>query len=86
MKTKLSSKTKLIAGLTALSVLAFPISALAAQKTPQVPAPSKAAVCSVAGCQISGNHTHTQEHVGHSTTEHSQGSSQTARSYHGTHH
>ena len=79
-------KTKLIATLTALSVLAFPISALAAPKTPQVPAPAKAAVCSVAGCQISGNHTYTQEHAAHSATEHSQGNSQAARPYRGAHH
>lgn len=79
-------KTKLIATLTALSVLAFPISALAAPKTPQIPAPAKATVCSVAGCQISGNHTHTQEHTAHSATEHSQGNNQADSSYRGTHH
>ena len=79
-------KTKLFAGLAALSMLAFPISALAAQKTPQVPASAKTAVCSVAGCQINGNHTHTQEHAGHSATEHSQGNNQAARPYRGAHH
>ena len=42
-------KTKLIAGLTTLCVLAFPMSALAATQAP---------ACTVAGCQIAGAHTH----------------------------
>ena len=74
-------KTKLIAGLTALSVLAFPMSALAAQTTPQTP------VCSVEGCQIEGDHPHNGEAHGNCNNSHSQKNGQSSHSSsHGSHH
>lgn len=45
-------KKRIIVALTALSVLAFPMSAFAAGSNPQT------YVCPVAGCQIVGQHTH----------------------------
>ena len=74
-------KTNLIAGLTTLSILAFPMSALAAQTAPQLP------VCSVEGCQIEGNHTHNGEAHGNCNNSHSQKNGQSTRSSsHGSHH
>lgn len=46
-------KKRIIVALTALSVLAFPMSAFAAG-----PAAAQTYVCPVAGCQIVGQHTH----------------------------
>lgn len=78
-------KAKLIAGLTTLSLLAFPMTSLAAQVTP---APTQTTVCPVAGCQISGNHAHGAgcvNHANHANGAHYQGD---GHAYHssGRHH
>lgn len=72
-------KTKLIAGLAALSILAFSAGAMDAQAATKKS--TKTFTCNVQGCQLKGNHKHGNEtwHKNHSSTEHSQGG-------YGTHH